>query len=80
MCRFSLRSRVRAALLMNPAEQAITIDKHLSNNLYICYPYGIESATQTISIIYQISRALQSIVCIDTGSTGGEIRYTRRFD
>ncbi|MCT6883931.1 hypothetical protein GYX91_07225 [Snodgrassella sp. ESL0304] len=65
---------------MNPAEQVITIDKHLSDNLYICYLYGIESATQIISIIYQISRALQSIVCIGTGSAGGEIRYTRRFD
>ena len=65
---------------MNPAEQVITIDKHLSDNLYICYLYGINSATQTISITYQISRALQSIVRIGTGSTGGEIRYTRRFD
>ena len=65
---------------MNPTEQVITIDKHLSNNLYIYYLYGIESATQIISIIYQISRALQSIVCIGTGSAGGEIRYTRRFD
>ena len=65
---------------MNPTEQVITIDKHLSDNLYICYLYGIESATQTISITYQISRALQSIVRIGTGSAGGEIRYTRRFD
>lgn len=65
---------------MNPAEQAITIGKHLSNNLYISYLYGIESATQTVSITYQISRALQSIVRVGTGSAGGEIRYTRRFD
>ncbi|MBI0165379.1 translocation/assembly module TamB domain-containing protein [Snodgrassella sp. M0351] len=65
---------------MNPAEQAITIGKHLSNNLYISYLYGIESATQTVSITYQISRALQSIVRIGTGSAGGEIRYTHRFD
>ena len=65
---------------MNTAELVITIGKHLSNNLYISYLYGIESATQIISIIYQISRALQSIVCIGTGSAGGEIRYTRRFD
>ncbi len=34
---------------MNLTEQVITIDKHLSNNLYICYLYGIESATQTIT-------------------------------
>ena len=65
---------------MNPAEQAITIGKHLSNNLYISYLYGIESATQTVSITYQISRALQSIVRVGTGSAGGEIRYTHRFD
>ncbi|ORF30827.1 translocation/assembly module TamB domain-containing protein [Snodgrassella alvi] len=65
---------------MNPAEQAITIGKHLSNNLYISYLYGIESATQTVSITYQISRALQSIVHVGTGSAGGEIRYTHRFD
>lgn len=65
---------------MNPAEQAITIGKHLSNNLYISYLYGIQSATQTVSITYQISRALQSIVRVGTGSAGGEIRYTRRFD
>lgn len=65
---------------MNPAEQAITIGKHLSNNLYISYLYGIESATQTVSITYQISRALQSIIRVGTGSAGGEIRYTRRFD
>ncbi|WP_239423219.1 translocation/assembly module TamB domain-containing protein [Snodgrassella communis] len=65
---------------MNPAEQAITIGKHLTNNLYISYLYGIESATQTVSITYQLSRALQSIVHIGTESAGGEIRYTRRFD
>lgn len=65
---------------MNPAEQAITIGKHLSNNLYISYLYGIQSATQTVSLTYQISRALQSIVRVGTGSAGGEIRYTRRFD
>ncbi|PIT13427.1 translocation/assembly module TamB domain-containing protein [Snodgrassella alvi] len=65
---------------MNPAEQAITIGKHLSNNLYVSYLYGIESATQTVSITYQISRALQSIIHVGTESAGGEIRYTRRFD
>jgi translocation and assembly module TamB len=65
---------------MNPAEQAITIGKHLSNNLYVSYLYGIESATQTVSITYQISRALQSIIHVGTDSAGGEIRYTHRFD
>lgn len=65
---------------MNPAEQAITVGKHLSNNLYISYLYGIESATQTVSITYQISRALQSILHFGTESFGGEFRYTHRFD
>lgn len=65
---------------MNPAEQAITVGKHLSNNLYISYLYGIESATQTVSITYQISRTLQSILRFGTDSFGGEFRYTNRFD
>ncbi|MDF7676285.1 translocation/assembly module TamB domain-containing protein [Neisseriaceae bacterium ESL0693] len=65
---------------MNPAEQAITIGKHISNNLYISYLYGIESATQTISLAYQISRTLQSIVQFSTESIGGGLRYTHRFD
>lgn len=65
---------------MNPAEQAITVGKHLSNNLYISYLYGIESATQTVSITYQISRILQSILRFGSESFGGEFRYTQRFD
>ncbi|MBI0067147.1 MULTISPECIES: hypothetical protein [unclassified Snodgrassella] len=52
---FPLRSRVRAVLRMNPAELAITIGKHLSNNLYISYLYGIQSATQTIGLTYRLA-------------------------
>nr|WP_303831673.1 hypothetical protein [Snodgrassella alvi] len=40
---------------MNPAELAITIGKHLSNNLYISYLYGIQSATQTIGLTYRLA-------------------------
>ncbi|WP_066566608.1 translocation/assembly module TamB domain-containing protein [Snodgrassella sp. CFCC 13594] len=65
---------------LNPAEQVITVGKRLSNNLYLGYQYGIESATQTVRLTYQISRGLQTILKVGTGSFGGEMRYTVRFD
>ena len=65
---------------MNPAEQVITVGKRLTNDLYVSYLYGIESATQTVKLTYQINRALQAIGKVSTESVGGEIRYSIRFD
>lgn len=65
---------------MNPAEQVITVGKRLTNDLHLGYQYGIESATQTVRLTYQINRALEAIAKAGTDSVGGEIRYTIRFD
>lgn len=65
---------------LNPAEQVITVGKRLTNDLHLAYEYGIDSATQTVKLTYQISRALQAIAKVGTGSVGAEARYSIRFD
>ncbi|WP_037586823.1 translocation/assembly module TamB domain-containing protein [Stenoxybacter acetivorans] len=65
---------------MNPAEQVVTVGKRITNNVSIGYEYGIESATQTVKLTYQLSRAIQTIAKVGSNSVGGEVKYSIRFD
>lgn len=65
---------------MNPAEQMITVGKHLSARVYLGYEYGISSATQAVKLVYQLSKTVQLIGRVGSDSAGGEIRYSKRFD
>ncbi len=65
---------------LNPAEQMITVGKHLTNELYVGYEYGLTSADSAMKVIYQLSKSIQTIVRVGTRSSDGEIRYTIRFD
>ena len=65
---------------LNPAEQVLTVGKQLTNNLYAGYEYGISSAEQSVKLVYQLTRAIQAVARIGTRSSGGELKYTIRFD
>lgn len=65
---------------MNPAQQVLTFGKQLTQNLYIGYEAGLETASQSVKLIYQLSRSFQAILRAGTESSGGELRYTKRFD
>ncbi len=65
---------------LNPAEQMITVGKHLTNELYIGYEYGLTTADSAMKVIYQLSKSIQAIARVGTRSSDGEIRYTIRFD
>ena len=65
---------------MNAAEQVINVSKRLTNKLSVGYEYGLTSAESTVKLIYYISRSFQAIGRIGSYSSGGEVRYTRRFD
>lgn len=74
------QTRNRQTGELNPAKQVITVGKRLTNNLYLGYQYGIDSAVQTVRLTYQINRQLQTILKAGSDSVGGEFRYTIRFD
>ena len=76
----SKRSRNAQTGELNPAEQVLTIGKQLTGDLYIGYEYGISSAEQSIKMVYQLTRAIQAVARIDSRSSGGELKYTIRFD
>ena len=76
----SKRSRNAQTGELNPAEQVLTVGKQLTNNLYVGYEYGISSAEQSVKLVYQLTRAIQAIARIGTRSSGGELKYTIRFD
>ncbi|MBR6027098.1 MAG: translocation/assembly module TamB domain-containing protein [Neisseriaceae bacterium] len=65
---------------VNPAEQMVTIGKHLTSRIYLGYEYGLSSTTQAVKLIFQLGRSIQLIGRAGTDSSGGEIRYTTRFD
>ncbi|MBR7001761.1 MAG: translocation/assembly module TamB domain-containing protein [Neisseriaceae bacterium] len=65
---------------VNPAEQMVNVGKHLSNRLYLGYEYGLNSTTQAVKMVYQLSKSVQVIGRAGTDSSGGEIRYSKRFD
>lgn len=76
----SQQTRDRQTGELNPAEQVVTVGKRLTNDLYLGYQIGLESAIQTVKLTYQINRTLQVIAKAGTNSVGGEIRYSIRFD
>ncbi|MBP6117156.1 MAG: translocation/assembly module TamB domain-containing protein [Neisseriaceae bacterium] len=65
---------------MNPAEQMITVGKHLTNEIYVGYEYGLNSAENAVKLAYQFSKAWQAIVRLGQDSSSAETRYTIRFD
>ena len=76
----SKRSRNAQTGELNPAEQVLTVGKQLSSELYLGYEYGINSADQTVKLIYQLTRRIQAIARAGTRSWGGEMKYVIRFD
>lgn len=76
----SQRNRDVKTGVLSPAEQVLTVGKQLSNNLYIGYEYGIASASQSVKLIYQLTKAIQAIARVGSHSSGGELRYMIRFD
>lgn len=65
---------------MNAAEQVINVSKRLTNQLSLGYEYGLSSAESSVKLIYYISRSLQMIGRVGSYSSGGELRYSKRFD
>ncbi|WP_107928446.1 translocation/assembly module TamB domain-containing protein [Neisseria animaloris] len=76
----SKRSRNAQTGELNPAEQVLTVGKQLTNELYFGYEYGINSAQQSVKMIYQLTRAIQAVARVGSVSWGGEVKYTVRFD
>ena len=65
---------------MNPAQQVLTFGKQLTRDLYLGYEAGLQTSSQTIKLVYYLSRSFQAIVRMGTVSSGAEIKYIRRFD
>lgn len=65
---------------MNPAQQVLTFGKQLTQNLYLGYEAGLQTASQSVKFVYTLSRSLQLIIRAGTESSGGEIKYIKRFD
>lgn len=65
---------------VNPAEQMVAVGKHLSNKIYLGYEYGLSSSVQAVKMVYQLSKTVQLIGRAGSDSSGGEIRYSKRFD
>ncbi|WP_165089678.1 translocation/assembly module TamB domain-containing protein [Neisseria yangbaofengii] len=76
----SRRSRNAQTGELNPAEQVLTVGKQLSQELYLGYEYGLTSADQSVKLIYQLTRSIQAIARVGSESSGGELKYTIRFD
>ncbi|MDO5640134.1 MAG: translocation/assembly module TamB domain-containing protein [Neisseria sp.] len=76
----SRRTRNAQTGELNPAEQVLTVGKQLTNELYLGYEYGIESAEQSVKLVYQLTRTVQAIARVGNESWGGELKYTIRFD
>ena len=76
----SQRTRNAQTGELNPAEQVLTVGKQLTNELYLGYEYGIESASQSVKLMYQLTRAVQAIARVGSESWGGEVKYSIRFD
>ncbi len=65
---------------MNPAQQVLTFGKQLTRDLYLGYEAGLQTSSQTIKLVYYLSRSFQAIARMGTVSSGAEIKYIRRFD
>ena len=76
----SQRSRNAQTGELNPAEQVLTVGKQLTGELYFGYEYGLNSASQTVKLVYQLSSTIQAIARVGSRSSGGELKYVIRFD
>ncbi|WP_274585003.1 translocation/assembly module TamB domain-containing protein [Neisseria leonii] len=76
----SQRTRNAQTGELNPAEQVLTVGKQLTGELYLGYEYGINSASQSVKLIYQLTRSIQAIARVGSESWGGELKYVIRFD
>lgn len=76
----SKRNRNAQTGELNPAEQVLTVGKQLSSELYLGYEFGLTSASQTVKLVYQLTRTIQAIARVGSQSSGGEIKYVIRFD
>ncbi|MCG7656314.1 translocation/assembly module TamB domain-containing protein [Wielerella bovis] len=65
---------------MNPAQQVLTFGKQINRDIYLGYEAGLETASQSVKLVYQLSRSFQAIMRAGTESSGGEIKYIKRFD
>lgn len=65
---------------MNPAQQVLTFGKQLTHDLYLGYEAGLQTPTQSVKLIYQLSKSFQAIARLGTESSSGEVRYVKRFD
>ena len=65
---------------VSPAEQIAVVGKHLSENLYVGYEYGLDSAESAVRLSYQLTRALQFLFRIGTEASSVETKYSIRFD
>ena len=65
---------------MNPAQQVLTFGKQLTRDLYLGYEAGLQTSSQTVKLVYQLTRSFQAIVKMGTESSGGEVKYVKRFD
>lgn len=65
---------------MNPAQQVLTMGKQLTQNLYLGYEAGLQTSSQTVKLVYQLTRSFQGVIRAGTESSGGEIKYIKRFD
>ncbi|MDO4433631.1 MAG: translocation/assembly module TamB domain-containing protein [Alysiella sp.] len=65
---------------MNPAQQVLTFGKQLTQDLYLGYEAGLQTASQSVKLVYQISRSFQAVFRAGTESSGGEVKYIKRFD
>ncbi|KPN71136.1 translocation/assembly module TamB domain-containing protein [Neisseria sp. 83E34] len=76
----SQRTRNAQTGELNPAEQILTFGKQLTGELYLGYEYGMNSASQSVKLMYQLTRSLQAVARVGTQSSGGELKYIIRFD
>ncbi len=65
---------------MNPAQQVLTFGKQLTRDLYLGYEAGLQTPTQSVKLVYQLSKSFQAIARAGTESSGGEVKYVKRFD
>ncbi|MDO5356883.1 MAG: translocation/assembly module TamB domain-containing protein [Conchiformibius sp.] len=65
---------------MNPAQQVLTFGKQLTQDLYLGYEAGLGNASQSVKLVYQLSKSFQGILRAGTQSSGGELKYQKRFD
>ncbi|MDK4688482.1 translocation/assembly module TamB domain-containing protein [Kingella negevensis] len=65
---------------MNPAQQVLTFGKQLTKDLYLGYEAGLQTASQSVKLVYQLSQSFQAVARGGTESSGGELKYVKRFD